>query len=113
MCGIRGMGDGYWLISLVLPGVSFGCFVVQKNRSGLNRVDSRLLGRTDARLVFVVAGEVALLLVTQAGCRFLDGGAIAQQLMGVALALFLQPVPGIFAHVPEKVSVQGAHRDTA
>ena len=44
---------------------------------GLNRVGGRLLGGADAGLVFVMAGEVALRLVTQTGGRLLDGGAIA------------------------------------
>ena len=39
--------------------------------------DKWLLGGTDARLVFVMAGKVALLLVAQEGRRFLDGGTIA------------------------------------
>ena len=58
-----------------------------------------------------MAGEVALRLVTQAGRRFLDGGAIAQQLTGIVLTLFVQPGLGVPAHVLEKVPVQGAHGD--
>ena len=64
-----------------------------------------------ARLMFEMAGETALLLVTQAGRRFLHGGAIADQLMGGALALFVQLGAGVLAHVPAKMPVQGAHGD--
>ena len=94
---------------------SFACFAVFARCFGIrgDRIGGRLVGGAVACLMFVMAGEAALLLVTQTGRRFLHGGAIADQLMGGALALFVQPDAGVFAHVPEKMPVQGAHGDAA
>lgn len=69
----------------------------------------RLCGGTGAGLVFVPTGKVARLLVTQIGRRLFDGGTIAEQFLGVVLALLGQPGPGVLAHLLDPVPVQGPH----
>ena len=66
-------------------------------------------GRADTHLFFASACKTAGLLVTQTGCRFLDGGTVAQQFQGAVMALDRQPALGVFSKSLEKIPVQGAH----
>ena len=60
-----------------------------------------------------MARKTAGLLVTQAGCRFLDGGSVAQQFQGIVLALIRQPDLGVHARLLEEIPMQCAHGNVA
>lgn len=95
--------------------VAMGCkgekpFICRQFRSGGGNA-WRLLGGTDARFVFEMAGEVAWRLVTQTVRCFLDRKTTAYQLMGALLPLRRQPRLSVFAQVFEEMPVQGAHGD--
>ena len=70
-------------------------------------------GWAAAHLVFASARKTAGLLVTQGGCRFLDGKTVAQEFQGVVLALLRQPDLGVHAHLLEEISVQCARGNVA
>ena len=62
-------------------------------------------------VVFVFTAEIVGLLVAQTRRRFFYRRAIAEQFLGVVLALLDQPGLGVLAHVLDPVPVQGPHRD--
>ena len=73
----------------------------------------REFGGADAPVLLELAGKIGLLLVTQAGSGFLDGGAIVQQFHGLPLALLRQPCARRFPQVSLKMAAQRVIRNAA